>query len=239
MLPLVKRMAFKMRARLPAHIDVDDLVGEGMVGLVDAVGKFNAAKRVKLASYARHRIRGAMLDGLRALDPASRELRRKGKRVERICRELQVSLGRPLGDEEISQALGVSLEDWHHILHELQRVGVDGGTRRLSASGVILRPAGDDDLPAAEHEGPFDLCYRREQRDILDHALACLSPRERLIMTLYYRQSLTMKQIAERLNVNESRVSQLHSAALRRLKTQVQALLHPSLPALGLESQAS
>lgn len=96
MLPLVKRLAFQIRERLPAHVEVDDLVANGVLGLVDAVAKFDSAKRVKLESYAAHRVRGGILDGLRGADPASRDMRRKNKRIQQLYRELEVKLGRPV-----------------------------------------------------------------------------------------------------------------------------------------------
>jgi len=229
MLPLVKRMAFQIRQHLPAHLEVDDLIANGVMGLVDAVAKFDTTKRVKLESYARHRVRGGILDGLRSVDPASRDLRRKNKKIQKLYRELEVKLGRPVQDEEIAAALGVNLAQWHHTLNEIQSVGFDCGARTLSAGTTTksvsrrMEPA----LLADDGADPFDLCYRREQHEILGRALSHLRERDRQIITLYYEQDLTMKQIADRLNVDESRVSQLHSAALARLKTSVDSLLHP------------
>ena len=227
MLPLVKRMAFKIREHLPAHVEVDDLIANGVLGLVDAVAKFDTTKRVKLESYARHRVRGGILDGLRSADPASRDLRRKNKKIQKLYRELEVKLGRPVKDEEIAAALGMNLAQWHRTLNEIQSVGFDFGARTLSAGPTTKRPSAEPALLAGDDADPFDLCYRREQREILGRALSHLRERERQIITLYYQQELTMKQIADRMNVDESRVSQLHSAALVRLKASVNSLLHP------------
>ena len=227
MLPLVKRMAFKIREHLPAHVEVDDLLANGVLGLVDAVAKFDTTKRVKLESYARHRVRGGILDGLRSADPASRDLRRKNKKIQKLYRELEVKLGRPVKDEEIAAALGMNLAQWHRTLNEIQSVGFDFGARTISAGPTTKRPSAEPALLAGNDADPFDLCYRREQHEILGRALSHLRERERQIITLYYEQELTMKQIADRLNVDESRVSQLHSAALVRLKASVDSLLHP------------
>ncbi len=134
LLPLVKRVAFKIREHLPARVEVDDLLGNGVLGLVDAVAKFDTNKRVKLESYARHRVRGGILDGLRNADPASRDLRRKNKKIQKLYRELEVKLGRPVEDEEIAAALGMDLAQWHHTLNEIQSVGFDFGARTLTAS---------------------------------------------------------------------------------------------------------
>ncbi len=229
MLPLVKRIAFQIREHLPAHVEVDDLIANGVLGLVDAVSKFDTTKRVKLESYARHRVRGGILDGLRGADPASRDLRRKNKKIQKLYRELEMKLGRPVKDEEIAAALGVNLAQWHSTLNEIQSVGFDFGARPISAgptSNAVSRRI-EPALLAGNEADPFDLCYRREQREILGRALSHLRERERQIITLYYQQELTMKQIADRLNVDESRVSQLHSAALVRLKASVDSLLHP------------
>jgi RNA polymerase sigma factor for flagellar operon FliA len=229
MLPLVKRMAFKIREHLPAHVEVDDLIANGVMGLVDAVSKFDTTKLVKLESYARHRVRGGILDGLRGADPASRDLRRKNKKIQKLYRELEVKLGRQVKDEEIAAALGINLAQWHRTLNEIQSVGFDFGARPLSAGPTSnsvsrrIEPA----LLAGNEADPFDLCYRREQREILGRALSHLRERERQIINLYYQQELTMKQIADRLNVDESRVSQLHAAALVRLRAGVDSLLHP------------
>ena len=229
MLPLVKRVAFQIREHLPAHVEVDDLLANGVLGLVDAVAKFDTNKRVKLESYARHRVRGGILDGLRSADPASRDLRRKNKKIQKLYRELEVKLGRPVKDEEIAAALGMNLAQWHRTLNEIQSVGFDFGARTLTAGPTTksvsrrVEPA----LLAAEGADPFDLCYRREQHEILGRALSRLRERERQILNLYYEQELTMKQIADRMNVDESRVSQLHSAALVRLKASVDSLLNP------------
>ncbi|MGD0227947.1 MAG: FliA/WhiG family RNA polymerase sigma factor [Terriglobia bacterium] len=227
MLPLVKRTAFKIREHLPSHVEVDDLMADGVLGLVDAVAKFDSTKRVKLESYARHRVRGGILDGLRGADPASRDLRRKNKRIQKLYRELEVKIGRPVRDEEIAVALGMNLAQWHRTLNEVQSVGFDFGARTITAGPTTKRPSAEPALLADDDADPFELCYRREQHEILGRALSHLRERERQIITLYYEEDLTMKQIADRLNVDESRVSQLHSAALVRLKASVNALLHP------------
>jgi RNA polymerase sigma factor FliA len=222
LIPLVRQMAVKMWRTLPAHIELDDLVSAGVLGLLDATKKFDARKQVKIESYARHRIRGAILDGLRSLDTASRDLRKKGKRIEKTIRDLETNLGRQVEDGEAVRALGVSLEKWHHDLQELQAAGVDCprfGSLKSSQS------VDAEDLPALNQANPFDLCFSRERREIANRALACLPPRERTIITLYNSQEMTMKKIGTRLRIDESRVSQFHSAAVERLRLTVKAIL--------------
>ena len=229
MAPLVKRVAFEMRQHLPPHVEMDDLVGAGTLGLVDALRKFDPSRKVKLESYARHRIRGGILDALRTLDPASRDMRRRARKVERTYRELEARLGRPVQGEEVARALGISLKVWHRWAQEVHAVGFDGWQHCEMAATAGKLPMREEGQVAVRQltDDPFALCYRREQRDLVNRALAHLPERERLIVTLYYQQDLTMKEIAARLAVDESRVSQLHAEALQRLKARVRASLSP------------
>ena len=220
--PLVRKVALKMHQRLPVHVEVDDLVGEGVLGLLDAVRKFDARKRVKFESYARHRIRGAILDGLRTLDPASRDLRKKNKKVEKECRELQLKLGRAAGDEEIASALGISLGGWHRVVQELQAAGVDW-LRPMQFIGP--KQISEESLVDEKQKDQFELCYREERRAIMNRALLSLPERDRQIVFLYHTREMTMKDIGDKLKVDESRISQLHSAALVRLRSSVRAIL--------------
>ena len=224
LLALVKHMALRMRNHLPPHVELDDLVGAGALGLLDAFRKFDPSKKVKLESYARHRIRGAMLDGLRSLDGASRDLRSKTKRLEKVCHEMAVKSGGPLTGPEMAAALGMSLPKWYRTVQDLQAVGAEG----LWPFGPVNPPSEKDVtlLPSRE-EDAFERCYRLEQKSMLNRARASLPERQRLILQLYYDQEMTMKQIAEQLGLDESRVSQLHSSSLARLRTRVKAMLQP------------
>ncbi len=224
LLPLVRRVAYQMRNHLPAHVDVDELAGAGILGLIDAVRKFDKSKHVKIESYARHRIRGAILDGLRTLDTASRDMRKKVKRAERVYRELEVKLGRPVGDDEMAAGLGVSLKKWYRTVHELQPVGVDW-LRPMEATEI--KQPDQENIADKVQVNAFDLAWRSQQRDMLNNAMACLCDRDRAMISMYYEQDLTMKEIGERLGIDESRVSQIHSAALARLRTRARSLLHP------------
>ena len=155
MLPLVKHMAFKIREHLPSHVELDDLLGNGVLGLVDAISKFDTSKQVKLESYARHRVRGSILDGLRGADPASRDLRRKNKQIQKLYRELEVKVGRPVKDEEIARVLGLSLAQWHHTLDEIQSVGFDCGTRTVTAGPTTKRTSAEPALLTDQGADPF------------------------------------------------------------------------------------
>lgn len=224
LMPIVNRVAATMRKHLPAHVELDDLVGEGMLGLIDAARKFDAHKNVKIENYAQYRIRGAILDGLRGLDNASRDLRRKSKEVEKVHRRLEMKLGRPVEDEEVAEAMGVSLKGFHRTLGELQAVGLDW-LRTMPPAGV--KQPTEETLPATGQDNQIELCYRREQMDMLRSALARLPERERTVVLLYDFKAMTMKDIGAKLMVDESRVSQLHSTALARLRSMVKAMLRP------------
>lgn len=223
--PLVKRMALQSRGRLPAHVELDDLVSDGTVGLIDAVRKFDPARGVNIESYARYRIRGAILDSLRDQDHASRDMRRRVKKVESTCQTLERSLGRAPEAAEMASAMGIGLDRWHERAAELQRLGFEGpGARFLPDNGKRVN---EEDLPASQEESPYELCYRREQRDLLSRALRCLNERERSVIALYYKNALTMKEIGSRLGIDESRVSQLHSGAISRLRGRVADMVRP------------
>ena len=227
LLPLAERMALKIRGHLPAHVEVGDLIANGVLGLLDAVAKFDPSKRVKLETYARHRVRGAILDGLRRADSASRDMRRKNKRIQTLYHKLESKLGRSAGDEEMAKALGMNLGRWHESLNEIQNVGIDSGSRSLSAGPTLKLQSSDVGLLADGRDDAFDLCYRHEQHEILGQAVSSLPEREREIITLHDQHGLTMKQIAVRMHVDASRVSQIHSEALMQLRATVNSLLQP------------
>jgi len=226
MLPLVKHVALKIRKRLPAHVELDDLISDGVVGLVDAVAKFNPRKRVKLESYAKHRIRGSILDGLRSADPVPRDIRRKHKNLETHYQALEARFGRAAKDEEMAARMGVNVAQWHRELNAIQSAGIDCSARVLSAAPVSVPPSADPALLAGDGPDPFDLAYRCEQREILAQAATRLRKRDRQIITLYYYRGQTMQDIANRMNVDPSRVSQLHAAALVRLKADISSMIH-------------
>src|SRR5215469_12861490 len=221
---LVKRVALEMKDHLPAHLELNDLVSAGTIGLIDAVRRFEAGKHVKIETYARYRIRGAILDALRDLDPASRDMRTKNKRAEHVFRELQAKLGRPASDTEMAEAMHMSLNTWYKMVHEMRFMGVEW----LRPTDMALAPPlAEEDMAATDQVDQFELCYRREQQDLIARSLDRVPERARLVLSLYYTQDLTMKEIGAQLGIDESRVSQIHSVALNQLRSKVQSILSP------------
>jgi RNA polymerase sigma factor for flagellar operon FliA len=213
-LPLVKAIAIRVHESLPVHVDLDDLVHAGVLGLFDAVKKYKADKKVEFHSYAKHRIKGAILDSLRQLDWASRDLRKRHKRLEAVTHELAARLGRTPSEEEIAGALGLDLERWRRMSMELRMVGL------LSASTRGNDPdAPPPEFPARADWQPDHICERRQLRVALSTAMKTLPERYQKVVFLYYTNELTMKQIGNILGVNESRVSQIHKTALEKMAT--------------------
>jgi len=220
-LPIVRFLARRIHERLPQHVDIEDLVSAGVVGLMDAFAKFDPAKKVQFRSYAQFRIRGAILDSLRTLDWSPRELRRKGRAVEEAVRVLTARLGRPPGEPEIAAEMGVSLEDYQQLLGDLK--GLEIGTLHMERN----EDSGEEELayvPGRPDEDPLFRCLKGELEDRLAEAIAKLPDRERLVMTLYYYEEMTMREIGLALGVVESRVSQVHASAVVHLRAQLKDL---------------
>jgi len=217
-LPLVKAIAVRVHESLPVHVDLDDLVHAGIIGLFDAATKYDPEKQVAFSSYAKHRIKGAMLDSLRQLDWASRDLRRRHKQVENAIRELTGELQRTPTEQEVAERLGVDEERWRQMMLDLRNTGL------ISASS---RGNDGDDLPAPEFPGkpeiqPDSMCARSEMRTALKQAIETLPVRYQKVVVLYYTNEMTMKEIGGLLGINESRVSQIHKSALEKMAAVLQ-----------------
>ncbi len=215
-LPAVRYIARRIHERLPQHVDLDDLVSAGIVGLIDAFGKFDHTKKVQFKSYAQFRIRGAILDSLRVLDWSPRELRRKGRAVEEAIRAVQQRAGRAPSEQEIAAEMKVSLEEYQQLLGELK--GLEIGSLNMERT----EDSGDEELayvPGSPEEDPLFRCLEGEMKQHLMDAIDELPEKERLVLTLYYYEELTMKEIGLTLGVVESRVSQIHSSAVLRLRS--------------------
>ena len=220
-LPVVRFLARRIHERLPQHVDIEDLVSAGVVGLMDAFTKFDPDKKVQFRSYAQFRIRGAILDSLRMLDWSPRELRRKGRAVEEAIHTLTARLGRPPGEGEVAAEMALSLDEYQTLLGDLK--GLEIGTLHIERN----EDSGEEELayvPSRPDEDPLFRCLRGELEERLSEAIANLPDRERLVMTLYYYEEMTMREIGLALGVVESRVSQVHASAVVHLRAMLKDL---------------
>ena len=205
---LVKRIAYHLAGRLPASVEVDDLIQAGMLGLLEAASNYAANRGASFETYAGIRIRGAMIDALRKLDWAPRSVHRKARAVAAVVQEIERSTGRDARDVEIAEKMGVSLGEYHSIVQ-------DAASCRLATL---------DDTTAATAAGsadPFREASDERFREALAQAIESLPERERLVMSLYYTDGLNLKEIGAVLKVTESRACQLHGQALVRLKARL------------------
>jgi len=217
-MPAVRWIARRIHERLPQHVDMEDLVSAGTLGLIDAFRKFDPGKKVQFRSYAQFRIRGAILDSLRTLDWSPRDLRRKGRAVEEAIRRLTVQFGRAPAEPEVAREMGLELEEYQQLLGELK--GLEIGTLHMERA----EDSGEDELayiPNPPEDDPLFRCLRGEMRDRLAAAIDQLPERERLVVTLYYYEEMTMKEIGLAMGVVESRVSQIHSSAVVHLRARL------------------
>lgn len=218
--PLIKYIASRLASRLPPQVAVDDLISCGIVGLIDAINKFDPAKNVQFKTYAEFRIKGAMLDELRALDWVPRSVRRKITELEKACGELEAKLGRPPEDEEVATALGVGLGEYHRLLDETKAVTfLDIDYLRQKAPDEIEGDVAE--VFARDDRDPFTALNLGETRNLLARAINELPEKEKLTVALYYQEELTMKEIGEVLGYTESRISQMHSKAMLRLRAKL------------------
>ena len=218
-LPLVKAIAVRVHENLPVHVDLDDLVHAGILGLFDAASKYNPEKQVVFSSYAKHRIKGAMLDSLRQLDWASRDMRRRHKQVEAATRDLAASLQRTPTEAEIATKLGMDVERWRNMVLDLRNVGLISASTRSNEHEDLPAP----DFPSKPETHPDSICAREQLRHVLGDAMKTLPERYQKVVLLYYTNEMTMKEIGGVLGINESRVSQIHKSALEKMATALAA----------------
>lgn len=218
--PLVKRIAHHMMAKLPASVEIDDVIQTGMLGLLDAVNRYEESHGAQFETYAAQRIRGAILDGLRQADWLPRSFRRDLRRIENAIAELEQRLGRAPTENEVAGALGIPLAEYQTMLQEAR------GYQLISFEDFNHGDGGDF-LERHCEDGaanPLEALLDRKLREHLVNAIAGLPEREKVVMGLYYEQELNFREIGETLGVSESRICQLHSQAIARLRSQIRNL---------------
>jgi len=219
--PLVKYVAGKIAIGMPQNVDFDDLVGYGVFGLLDAIDKFDPDRHIKFKTYAVTRIRGAIYDELRSIDWVPRSVRQKAKELERVIGRLENKLGRAATDEEIARDLGVDMKEFHTLILKLSGASV------LSLSDVWF--VGDESdrvsvmetIESPKSLNPDVIVEREEIKNIIVSAINELPDKEKKVLILYYYEDLTLKEIGEVLQVTESRISQLHTKAIMRLRSKL------------------
>ncbi len=218
--PLVRYIAQKIAARLPANIELDDLISCGVIGLMDAIQKFDSTRDNKFKTYAEFRIRGAILDELRAQDWVPRSIREKAKVLERAYSKLEATLGRPASDEEMCLELKMNKDEFYDLVNKAKSVSL------LNIDDSASFNRGDKRLMAGvlEHSrdaNPFAAVSYKNSRDIIKAGITSLPEKQRLVLSLYYYEDLNLKEIGQVLDVTESRVSQLHTQAVSKLRTKL------------------
>jgi RNA polymerase sigma factor for flagellar operon FliA len=222
--PLIKYIASRLALRLPSHISLDDLISSGIIGLIDAIHKFDPSKNISFKTYAEFRVKGAILDELRSLDWIPRSVRKKSHTLEKAYAELERNLGRPAEPEEVCRALGLELEEFHQLLDETKSVSLvelEGMWKSTRSPLEFFNGELSDVLLDESARDPFLSLHFSELQEVMVQAIDALPDKEKLLVSLYYYEELTMKEIGEIMGYTESRISQLHTQAMLRLRAKL------------------
>lgn len=222
--PLIKFIAQKIAVRLPPNIELDDLISSGVIGLMDAIEKYDPTRDNKFKTYAEFRIRGSILDELRAQDWVPRSVRDKAKMLDRTLIELEATLGRSATDDEVAEKLGISIDDFHDLVNQVRPVSVlsidDAATFSNVDKKSILNL-----LESCKLNNPYNQLNLKSVKQVVARAIEELPERQRLVLSLYYYEDLNLKEIGRILRVTESRVSQLHAQAIAKLRAKLTQFL--------------
>ncbi|HEY5295022.1 MAG TPA: RNA polymerase sigma factor WhiG [Gaiellaceae bacterium] len=221
--PLVKYVAGRLGSGLPTHVDEGDLVSYGLLGLIGAIERYDPTRDVKFETYALARIKGSIIDELRSLDWVPRSVRSRAREIERAIAELEAKLGVAPDDEQIAAKLGISVEELESSLTDISRSSIAALDELWSVSGDGDQVSLLDTIEDTAEPHPAAALDETETREALADAISRLPEREKLVVTLYYYEELTLREIGEVLGVTESRVSQLHTKAILRLKARLAA----------------
>ena len=210
-------IASRIRERLPQHVELEDLVNAGVLGLLEASRTFDCSKNAQFKTFAKFRIRGAILDSLRDADWGSRYLRKRGREIADVTSQLEGRLGRHPVDTEIAEEMHIEIDRLRKIVQQLDGLHLVGQQMAVSNDSSESLDV-IESAPNVDDPDPFDLCLQGERKAHLAEAIAKLSEREQLILSLYYREELTMKEIAEVVGMSLSRVSQIRQAMMNKLR---------------------
>lgn len=217
--PLVKLVAGRLSMYLGYNVEYDDLVSYGIFGLIDAIDKYDYAKEVKFETYASLRIRGAILDQIRKMDWIPRTIRQKQKRIDAVCKDIETRLGRSATDEEIASELGISDDEYLEWQSQMKITNVVSLNEYMEQGAEV--PAEGNQLTTARFDSPEENIEKEELKKVLEESLEQLTEKEKKVILLYYYEDLTLKEISNVLEVSESRISQLHTRALQKMKTKM------------------
>ncbi len=219
--PLVRYVAGRLGSGLPAHVDEGDLVSYGLLGLINAIERYDPTRDIKFETYAIVRIKGAIIDELRALDWVPRSVRSRAREIERAIAELESKLGRAPNDDEIAAKIGISVDELAESLTDISRSSIAALDELWAVSGEGDQVSLLDTIEDTSGAQPAEALDETDLRETLAEAIARLPEREKLVITLYYYEELTLREIGEVLGVTESRISQLHTKAVLRLKSRL------------------
>jgi RNA polymerase sigma factor for flagellar operon FliA len=223
---LIRYIVNRIAVRLPSHIDLDDLHNTGVIGLMDAIEKYDPDKNCKFKTYAEFRIKGAILDQLRSLDWVPRSVRQKSRRLERAYGEVEQRLGRSASDDEVADSLGLQLDKFHELLNQVRGISlvnleeIRGTNSDGDRTGTYA-----DIIEDVNSENPFASLKLTEMKQVIALTIQALPEKERLVISLYYYEDLNMKEIGGILGITESRVCQIHTKAVLRLRAKLKSLL--------------
>lgn len=217
--PLVKVVAGRLSMYLGYNVEYEDLVSYGIFGLIDAIDKFDHMKEVKFETYASLRIRGSILDQIRKMDWIPRTIRQKQKKIESVIKEIEQETGHMAGDDEIAKALGISSDEYVEWQSQMKVMGVVSLNEYMEQGSDVSQDYGRHST--ARFDNPEEKVEREELAKVLGEALELLTEKEKKVITLYYYEELTLKEISNILEVSESRISQLHTRALQKMKTKM------------------
>lgn len=224
--PLIRYIVNRMATRLPSHIDLDDLHNTGVIGLMDAIEKFDPSKNCKFKTYAEFRIKGAILDQLRALDWVPRSVRQKGRKLDKAYGDVEQRLGRSASEEEIADSLGLEIDKLHVLINQVRGISIVNleEIRGLNSDGERAGTYADviEDVHA---ENPLASLKSSETKHVISETINALPEKERLVISLYYYEDLNMKEIGNILGITESRVCQIHTKSVMRLRGKLKGMV--------------